>query len=75
MLSSLDFTRYSPRIYYISQGDSLSERKALALEASKAAAYRSHTVRAVLSDSEVLSDLNSRLWPRPTDFGDEVTLV
>ncbi|KAJ4002100.1 glycosyltransferase family 1 protein [Lentinula boryana] len=37
MISSLDFDKYSPRIYIISEGDTLSERKALTLEATKTA--------------------------------------
>ncbi|KAI9060280.1 glycosyltransferase family 1 protein [Trametes sanguinea] len=37
LLSALDFSRYSPRTYFISEGDTLSMRKALELEAAKAA--------------------------------------
>ncbi|EIW63405.1 oligosaccharide biosynthesis protein Alg14 like protein, partial [Trametes versicolor FP-101664 SS1] len=37
LLSALDFSRYFPRTYFISEGDSLSMRKALELEALKAA--------------------------------------
>ncbi|KAI0733193.1 glycosyltransferase family 1 protein [Fomitopsis betulina] len=37
LLSALDFNRYSPRTYIISEGDILSARKAIALELSKAA--------------------------------------
>lgn len=58
LLSSLDFTRYSPRIYFISQGDTLSERKAIALEASKAADYHLHLVRVFFSDIRVSPRLN-----------------
>ncbi|KZT72074.1 glycosyltransferase family 1 protein, partial [Daedalea quercina L-15889] len=36
LLSALDFSRYSPRTYIISEGDALSTRKAIALEMSKA---------------------------------------
>ncbi|KAI0630265.1 oligosaccharide biosynthesis protein Alg14 like-domain-containing protein [Trametes polyzona] len=43
LLSALDFARYSPRTYYISEGDSLSERKALELESLKAADTQDHT--------------------------------
>jgi beta-1,4-N-acetylglucosaminyltransferase len=35
MISALDFTRYTPRTYIISEGDVLSEKKAIALELSK----------------------------------------
>lgn len=35
MISALDFTRYSPRTYIISEGDTLSAKKAIALEAVK----------------------------------------
>jgi hypothetical protein len=35
MLSALDFSRYTPRIYIISEGDSLSAEKATALEEQK----------------------------------------
>lgn len=45
MLSSLDFNRYTPRVYILSQGDSLSAQKALALESSKAAGRFLSTVR------------------------------
>jgi len=37
LLSVLDFSRYSPRTYIVSRGDTLSERKAIALESQKAA--------------------------------------
>ncbi|KAF9070551.1 glycosyltransferase family 1 protein [Rhodocollybia butyracea] len=37
LVSSLDFDRYTPRTYILSEGDTLSERKAIALEASKVA--------------------------------------
>lgn len=32
MVSALDFRRYSPRIYIVSEGDTLSAKKAMALE-------------------------------------------
>ncbi|KAJ3806363.1 glycosyltransferase family 1 protein [Lentinula aff. lateritia] len=41
LVSSLDFDRYFPRIYIISEDDTLSERKAAALEATKAASSHS----------------------------------
>ncbi|KAI0374127.1 oligosaccharide biosynthesis protein Alg14 like protein, partial [Pilatotrama ljubarskyi] len=37
LLSALDFARYSPRTYFISEGDTLSMRKALELETLKTA--------------------------------------
>ncbi|KAI0930423.1 hypothetical protein AcW1_009120 [Taiwanofungus camphoratus] len=37
LLSSLDFSRYCPRMYIISEGDTLSAQKALSLESVKAA--------------------------------------
>ncbi|KAI0645600.1 oligosaccharide biosynthesis protein Alg14 like-domain-containing protein [Trametes meyenii] len=37
LLSALDFARYSPRTYFIGEGDALSMRKALELESLKAA--------------------------------------
>lgn len=37
MLSALDFNRYSPRTYFVSDGDSLSGQKAKALERLKIA--------------------------------------
>lgn len=37
LLSALDFNRYVPRIYIISEGDTLSMQKAMVLEATKAA--------------------------------------
>ncbi|KAH9839525.1 glycosyltransferase family 1 protein [Rhodofomes roseus] len=45
LLSALDFDRYSPRTYVISEGDALSARKATALELSKAANPDNSTVR------------------------------
>jgi len=36
LISALDFTRYSPRVYVISEGDTLSAQKAADLEAEKA---------------------------------------
>lgn len=36
LTSGLDFSRYSPRIYIISEGDTLSASKAISLEHSKA---------------------------------------
>lgn len=38
MISGLDFNRYQPRVYYVSEGDTLSAHKAIALEQSKIAA-------------------------------------
>lgn len=35
LVSALDFSRYTPRIYIISEGDSLSAEKAVALESRK----------------------------------------
>lgn len=37
LLSALNFNRYVPRIYIISEGDTLSMQKAMVLEATKAA--------------------------------------
>ncbi|KAI0250364.1 glycosyltransferase family 1 protein [Lactifluus subvellereus] len=37
LVSALDFSRYTPRTYLVSQGDTLSEQKAVALERLKAA--------------------------------------
>ncbi|KAI0070178.1 glycosyltransferase family 1 protein [Panus rudis PR-1116 ss-1] len=42
LLSSLDFSRYGPRTYIYSQGDSLSAKKATELEFTKAAECTSH---------------------------------
>lgn len=36
LLSNVDFSRYTPRTYIISEGDNLSAQKAIALELSKA---------------------------------------
>ncbi|KAJ3829127.1 glycosyltransferase family 1 protein [Lentinula raphanica] len=41
MTSTLDFNKYSPRVYILSEGDTLSRRKAITLEATKAAKYGS----------------------------------
>ncbi|KAI0300999.1 oligosaccharide biosynthesis protein Alg14 like-domain-containing protein [Multifurca ochricompacta] len=37
LMSALDFSRYTPRTYFVSEGDPLSEQKAVALERLKAA--------------------------------------
>jgi beta-1,4-N-acetylglucosaminyltransferase len=41
LVSALDFSRYTPRTYLVSEGDSLSAQKAKALEALKAASAKS----------------------------------
>jgi beta-1,4-N-acetylglucosaminyltransferase len=40
-VSALDFSRYTPRTYLVSEGDSLSAQKAIALEGLKAASAKS----------------------------------
>lgn len=40
-MSALDFSRYTPRTYLVSEGDSLSAQKAIALEGLKAASAKS----------------------------------
>lgn len=45
LLSSLDFSRYCPRMYIISEGDTLSAQKALSLESVKAADCHPRPVR------------------------------
>jgi beta-1,4-N-acetylglucosaminyltransferase len=37
LVSALDFSRYTPRTYIISEGDSLSAQKSMTLESLKAA--------------------------------------
>lgn len=46
LLSALDFARYSPRTYYLSEGDTLSMRKAAALESLKAREHGSNLTEA-----------------------------
>jgi len=41
LVSALDFSRYTPRTYLVSEGDSLSAQKAIALEGVKAASAKS----------------------------------
>jgi beta-1,4-N-acetylglucosaminyltransferase len=41
LVSALDFSRYNPRTYLVSEGDPLSEQKVVALERSKAASASS----------------------------------
>jgi beta-1,4-N-acetylglucosaminyltransferase len=41
LLEAVDFTRYTPRVYFVSDGDTLSVQKAIALEARKGSAYSS----------------------------------
>ncbi|KII92585.1 glycosyltransferase family 1 protein [Plicaturopsis crispa FD-325 SS-3] len=43
LLSTLDFARYSPRTYVVSEGDKLSAQKALELESQKSAGEKNHT--------------------------------
>lgn len=43
LLSSLDFTRYTPRRYIVSEGDHLSAQKAIKLEQSKCPSHESPT--------------------------------
>jgi len=46
LVSALDFSRYTPRVYIISEGDSLSADKAVALEARKVSLSKNeHTKR------------------------------
>ncbi|THU95652.1 glycosyltransferase family 1 protein [Dendrothele bispora CBS 962.96] len=45
LLSTLDFQRYSPRLYIISEGDHLSAQKARTLEASKTSTSQLLSVR------------------------------
>lgn len=40
-MSALDFARYTPRTYLVSEGDTLSAQKAIALEEHKAASAKS----------------------------------
>jgi beta-1,4-N-acetylglucosaminyltransferase len=40
LISALDFSRYTPRIYIISEGDSLSAEKAAALESQKSSSNK-----------------------------------
>jgi beta-1,4-N-acetylglucosaminyltransferase len=42
LLSDVDFSRYTPRTYIISEGDNLSTQKAIALELSKVGEDTSH---------------------------------
>lgn len=44
LVSALDFSRYTPRTYIVSEGDLLSEQKAIALEQLKATASSSSAV-------------------------------
>jgi len=46
LLSGLDFSRYSPRTYYLSEGDTLSMKKAAALETLKAREHTSNMTEA-----------------------------
>ncbi|KIM75486.1 glycosyltransferase family 1 protein [Piloderma croceum F 1598] len=48
LVSALDFSRYTPRIYIVSEGDSLSAQKAAALEAQKSSSNkRNYTILTV----------------------------
>ncbi|KAJ6593963.1 oligosaccharide biosynthesis protein Alg14-like protein, partial [Mycena capillaripes] len=47
LISALDFTRYSPRTYVISEGDSLSAQKAAELELSKATCPAQYTILSI----------------------------
>ena len=57
LISGLDFSRYSPRIYIVSDGDILSTNKAISLERSKASPVRVILFRPFyLSRPHVFSD-------------------
>ena len=57
MISGLDFTKYQPRVYYVSEGDTLSAHKAIELEQLKIDATHE-------SSNEVSTDRISALFPR-----------
>ncbi len=61
LLSALDFNRYVPRIYIISEGDTLSMQKAVVLEATKAAdaPQTTYPVRLLLISSCLCEALTS----------------
>ncbi|EKM54398.1 glycosyltransferase family 1 protein, partial [Phanerochaete carnosa HHB-10118-sp] len=44
LLSALDFDRYCPRKYFVSQGDILSAKKAITLESERASGPASYTI-------------------------------
>ncbi|KAL6305061.1 glycosyltransferase family 1 protein [Sparassis latifolia] len=48
LLSSLDFSRYTPRTYYIGEGDTLSMKKAIVLESLKVVDYASSSVQSLV---------------------------
>ncbi|KAF5317209.1 hypothetical protein D9611_003823 [Ephemerocybe angulata] len=60
MISGLDFHRYQPRIYYVSEGDTLSANKAIALEKSKASAGGSTQVHETSSPSSATAFVPER---------------
>jgi len=49
LLSALDFTRYYPRTYIVSHGDTLSAKKAMALESIKANTSTHHAAYNVIT--------------------------
>lgn len=62
MISGLDFKKYQPRVYYVSEGDTLSAHKAIELERRKIDATRE-------SSNEVSTDRISPLFPpEPRSF-------
>lgn len=52
LVSALDFRRYTPRTYIVSEGDPLSARKVTALETIKTADHLSQTVSCYLSNRD-----------------------
>lgn len=53
LLSALDFTRYYPRTYIVSHGDTLSAKKSVTLESIKAKAS-THKVSVLFLSPELL---------------------
>lgn len=63
LVSALDFSRYTPRTYIVSEGDHLSERKAVALERLKATASSSSAACASSPLASAALYLLSRFFP------------
>lgn len=56
LLTALDFERYTPRIYFVSEGDNLSVRKAVELERRKSSPQDQDTVSSKLQNEWHLTD-------------------
>ncbi|TEB38208.1 Alg14-domain-containing protein [Coprinellus micaceus] len=75
MISGLDFKKYQPRVYYVSEGDTLSAHKAIELERRKIDATRESSNEVVPSYHGANSNDISRTQPTPDLEGEPYKIV